>query len=424
MLAGVFALVAMLAAGPALASKYAAIVMDARTGEVLHHEDADATRFPASLTKMMTLYLAFEALDAGRIKLDQALPVSQHAQSMPATKLGLRAGSTLRVEQAILALVTKSANDAAVVLAEALGDSETRFAEMMTRKARQLGMNATVFRNASGLPNTAQVTTARDMAVLSRALIADHPKYYSYFGRRSFTYGGKQLHSHNRLMSRYDGMDGIKTGYINASGFNLAASAVRDGRRLIAVVLGGPSTAWRDNRVASLLDDGFGRRAPVRDIPALVASLPSSRSAPVPDAKPTPPGGAAKAATVQAVVAGAPVPDKKPATLAAGTAPRAAAAKPGAVPAAARAGAGDVWGVQVGAFSNRASSQQALTRASQKLPQLLADAEKTITAVPTSRGTVYRARLLGFDEKDARSICERLQRAGQRCMPVAPSEGT
>ncbi|MGQ9369763.1 serine hydrolase [Azospirillum sp. ST 5-10] len=418
-----------MAGSPVLAAKYAAIVVDARTGDVLHQDDADAQTYPASLTKMMTLYLAFEALDDGRLKLDQALPVSAHAQSMPPTKLGVRAGQTLRAEQAILALVTKSANDAAVVLAEAMGGSEWQFAQLMTRKARQLGMRTTVFRNASGLPDDEQVTTARDMAILSRALIADHPKYYPYFSRRDFVYGGKRLRNHNRLMSRYDGMDGIKTGYIRASGFNLAASAVRGGRRLIAVVLGGRTTAWRDNRVAELLDRSFGKTAPTRDMPALIASV-APDEVPLPDAKPLPPGAAArseaKAVKVQAAV-GAPVPDKKPATLVALAAPPAPDAKPVSVrPARAAvkpvAGA-DQWGVQVGAFSNRASSQKALASASKKLPRLFAGAEKSITEVPTRRGTVYRARLIGFGEKDARAICDQLQRAGQRCMPVAPSEG-
>ncbi|MEO5363119.1 MAG: D-alanyl-D-alanine carboxypeptidase [Magnetococcus sp. DMHC-8] len=238
---------------------YADLVMDARTGRILHATHPDELRHPASLTKMMTLYLAFQALKSGHLRLDQMLPVSQHAANQEPSKLGLRAGQQIRVEDALLGLVTKSANDATMVVAEALGGSEEQFARMMTNKAKSLGMHRTVFRNPSGLPNDEQVTTARDMAILGYALIYHHPQYYPYFSRGGFTYAGVRHNNHNHLMSRYRGMDGIKTGYIRASGFNLVASTVRGPTRLIGVVFGGRSAVARDNRMAVLLDQSFAQ---------------------------------------------------------------------------------------------------------------------------------------------------------------------
>lgn len=397
--AAVLAVCLAMGVEPALAEKYAAFVMDARTGEVLHQDNADEIRHPASLTKMMTLYLAFEALDDGKLSLDQRIPVSSFAESMAPTKLGVRAGQTLLVEHAILGLVTKSANDAAVVLAEAIGGSESQFAAMMTRKARQLGMRSTVFRNASGLPDDDQVTTARDFAMLGRALIQDYPKYYPYFSRRSFAYGGRNLPNHNRLMSRYDGMDGIKTGYIRASGFNLVGSAVRDGRRLIAVVMGGKSAVARDNRMAALLDDAFSRgRRGEPDAPVVARAEPTETPITVAAAKGVP--------AIQ--------PDRKPSAAA----PRGIGQLAAAVVAPPADDA--EWGIQVGAFSSKASGQKALSAASRKVPR---GVKSQITPVPTRKGTVYRARFIGMDEKEARALCEQLRRAGQRCMPVSPSEG-
>ncbi|HEY0837346.1 MAG TPA: D-alanyl-D-alanine carboxypeptidase [Azospirillum sp.] len=422
---GVAAMLAALAvtwSAPALAVKYEAIVIDARTGQVLHEENADAITHPASLTKMMTLYMAFDALDAGKLSLEQAMPVSEHAQAQSPTKLGLRAGSTIKGETAILGLVTKSANDAAVVLAEAIGGSHSRFAEMMTRKARELGMKHTVFRNANGLPDDEQVTTARDFAVLSRALLTDHPKYYPYFSRRNFMYGGRSVHNHNRLMSRYDGMDGIKTGYIRASGFNLAASAVRDGRRLIAVVMGGKSAVSRDNRMAALLDDAFTkarRNGPRNDDPKdrdapVVADADPDEAKPAP-AKPVQTA-SLQTGSLPAAKAGKPklAKPEKPQSIA----QLAAAASAPEPPA--RKGA---WGVQVGAFNSRAASQKALATATKQLPRVFADAKQSISETATKKGKVYRARLMGLDEKAARAACAELQRSGHRCAAVGPGAG-
>ena len=240
--------------------RYAAIVVDARDGTTLFAANADAPRHPASLTKMMTLYMVFEALRDGRLSLSTPMPVSADAASRPPSKLGLPPGSQITVEQAILALVTKSANDAAAVIGEYLaGGSEARFAQMMTLRARALGMTRTTFRNASGLPDPDQVTTARDMALLGRRLMHDFPDRFAYFSTPSFYFRGRTLHNHNRLLLEYDGTDGIKTGYVHDSGFNLVASARRDGVRLIAVVFGGSTGRERDRHMMALLDQGFAR---------------------------------------------------------------------------------------------------------------------------------------------------------------------
>jgi len=237
--------------------RYSAVVVDANTGEVLYAKRPDSPRYPASITKIMTLYLTFEALAAGRLSLSDTVTVSYHAASMAPSKLGLSPGQTITVDEAIRAVAVKSANDMAVALAERIGGSEQRFAALMTLRAQELGMTNSQFVNASGLPDTRQLTTARDIAVLSRSVMRDYPQYYSYFGLRQFAYRGEVMNNHNHLLDSMPGVDGLKTGFINASGFNLAASAVRDGRRLIAVVLGGSSTAARDNNVQDLLTVGF-----------------------------------------------------------------------------------------------------------------------------------------------------------------------
>lgn len=253
------ALVAVLcSASPAWASKYASIVVDMETGQVLHDRDADESRHPASLTKVMTLYLMFEALESGKIKLSDRLAVSKAASRAQPSKLGLKAGSTIKVEDAIRALVTKSANDVAIVVAEKLGGgSEAKFVAKMNAKAKELGMNATTFRNASGLPDKRQVTTARDMARLAEAIYLDHKKRYNYFALSSFSWGKRKYMNHNELLRRVEGVDGIKTGFTNASGYNLMASAERDGRRVIAIMLGGTTGKSRDAHVRDLIEAAF-----------------------------------------------------------------------------------------------------------------------------------------------------------------------
>ncbi len=244
-------------AAPAWAGKYASIVIDMETGQVLHDREADELRHPASLTKVMTLYLVFDAIESGKLKLTDRLPVSKAASRAQPSKLGLKSGSTIKVEDAIRALVTKSANDVAIVIAEKLGGSETKFVAKMNAKAKELGMLNTTFRNASGLPDKKQVTTARDMAKLAEAVYLDHKNRYNYFSLSSFSWGKRKYMNHNELLKRVAGVDGIKTGFTNASGYNLMASAERGGRRVIAVMMGGSTGRSRDAHVADLIEAAF-----------------------------------------------------------------------------------------------------------------------------------------------------------------------
>ncbi len=254
---------------------YASIVIDGSSGKVLNEVNADEQNYPASLTKMMTLYLAFQGLKNGTLQVDQQLAVSPWAAGKAPTKLGLRPGETIAVSDCILAMVTKSANDAATVVAEGLGGTESQFADMMNAQAALLGMRSTHFDNASGLPDPQNKTTARDLAKLAMALYRDFPQYDHYFATKEFMFRGQLVRGHNHLMDRYPGMDGLKTGFTDASGFNLASTAVRDGHRLFAVVLGGRTASARDQLMARLLDDGFDHR----DTPAiLVAEAAGSNS--------------------------------------------------------------------------------------------------------------------------------------------------
>lgn len=253
--------------------RYASLVVEARTGQVLSAANADETRHPASLTKMMTLYMLFEAMRDGRLNLSTPIRVSAEAASRPPSKLGVPAGGSISAETAILALVTRSANDIASAVGEALSGDEDAFARAMTMRARSLGMTRTTFRNASGLPDPEQVTTARDMTVLGRRLIADFPEHYHYFSVQYFAHGSRMIRNHNGMLRDYPGTDGIKTGFINASGFNIVTSAQREGVRLVGAVFGGSSWPQRNNHMAELLDEGFQRMG-VRSVPAMAQAAP------------------------------------------------------------------------------------------------------------------------------------------------------
>jgi D-alanyl-D-alanine carboxypeptidase len=288
---------ALLAAHPAAAQigsdRYASFVMDGRTGQALGGANADAPRYPASLTKMMTLYMLFEAMREGRVTMNSRIYISEEANSRQPSKLGVPPGMTIPVEVAIYALTMKSANDVAVAVGEALAGSEERFAQVMTQKARQLGMTNTTFRNASGLPDWDQTTTARDMATLGRRLFLDFPERWHYFGNSTIRAGNYAFRSHNRMIGEYEGVDGVKTGFINASGFNNVVSAQRQGQRVFVSVFGGSSWVERDRHAALLLDDGFARLgvqppARVPDAAMAMARAPSVL-------------GRARAATVEAV---------------------------------------------------------------------------------------------------------------------------
>jgi D-alanyl-D-alanine carboxypeptidase len=264
---GLVAAVLTISSDHTLAAPYADIVVDANSGNVLHSTNPDAQRHPASLTKIMTLYLLFEQLEAGKLKLDSQLKVSGEAAGQMPTKLGLKPGTTIQVEDAIKGIITRSANDVAVVVAEAIAGDEDDFAKRMTRKAQALGMSRTVYKNASGLPDNDQVTTARDQSILGRAIQERFPKYYKYFSTRSFTFRGQSISNHNHLLGRVDGVDGIKTGYIGASGFNLVTSVHRGNRYLVAVVMGGSSAGSRDAKMRDLISDKIAQASTSRTAP-------------------------------------------------------------------------------------------------------------------------------------------------------------
>ena len=293
-LCGFVAAVLTLSNDPTQAAPYADIVVDANSGAVLHATNPDARRHPASLTKIMTLYLLFEQLEAGKLKLDSALKVSAEAAGQTPTKLGLKPGSTLAVEDAIKGMVTRSANDAAVVVAEAIAGNEDDFAKLMTRKAQALDMKNTVYKNASGLPDDNQVTTARDQSMLGRAIQERFPRYYKYFSIRSFTFRGESISNHNHLLGKVEGVDGIKTGYINASGFNLVTSVHRGNRYLVAVVMGGSSGGSRDARMRELISEKIALASIKRTAPMVAEATGASDVKPEPmvvtkaEAKPEP----------------------------------------------------------------------------------------------------------------------------------------
>lgn len=406
---------------PPPAPTYAALVIDAATGEELHNTNADNRVYPASLTKIMTLYLVFDALETRRLRLDQALPVSAHAAGQAPSKLYLQQGQTITVEQAILATVTKSANDAAVVLAEALGGSEAEFARMMTHKARALGMSQTAFANASGLPNPAQESTARDFSRLAIAIIKRFPKYYSFFATDEFTYKGAVYRNHNKLLGSYDGTDGIKTGFINASGFNLAASVERNGRRLVAVVMGGASARSRDAFMENLLDANYQRMARPDQARTILASaeslMPPSPADPRPriirvatDKSESP---HLEAGIGSAAIAGL----AKSEIAALNRLARKVAATEEPTPRAARS---SQWAVQLATFSTKGAAHQAIAKATRAMPALK-QSPGTVHAARINKKTVYKAKFTGLGEDAARQACVKLK--PMATCTVMPADG-
>ncbi len=420
-LVGVVAGLLAAAPGAAFAAPDAAIVVDAKTGKTLYADRADSKRHPASLTKMMTLYLLFDALESGRASLDSRIKVSAHAAAQAPSKLGLKAGSTISVRDAILSLVTKSANDMAVAIAEYLGGSERNFAAQMTRKARELGMSRTTFVNASGLPDNAQITTARDMATLGRALREHYPQYFSYFSTPSFVYAGHRITNHNRLLGKVAGVDGIKTGYTRASGYNLVASVKRDNREIVAVVIGGETSSWRDKHTAYLIGkylpeasrgartavipggprSGYAGLVPVEDYP-LPRLAPGERDAfanasvaPLPVASATftsdavdPEGDAAVGDEVQA-------------------SPPPSVAVPG-------------WKIQIAAAPTRSSAEEILDQALTTASEILAEATPYTEPVEVGSATLYRARFAGFNDKNAaQAACAYLVKRQFNCLALS-----
>jgi D-alanyl-D-alanine carboxypeptidase len=410
---------------PAVASKDAYLILDATSGRELASEAPDELRHPASLTKLMTIYLTFSALDSGRLSLGDGLPVSINALNAPPTKMGLPPGGTVSVRDATMALVTRSANDAAVVLAEALGGDEPTFAQMMTNKARQLGMVSTVFRNASGLPHRDQVTTARDLARLAHALMRDFPHYYPIFSVQSWPYRGRSLENHNRMLGTYEGADGLKTGYTNASGFNLVMSATRDNRRLIGVVMGGDSAGQRDRMMALLMDQGFATAATLRLSPWTSIRKPSSArytsanfdpSLIIPES--TPRLAVASAQPLAGFAAAAP---PAAAPQAARTEQRVASlAGPPAQGGSPPPGGPAIgsWVIQVGSFGDPQAAQLALERASSALVDTMRTASATVDEVQMANKTFHRARLTNLSQAQAIDGCKRLEKKKIYCSAI------
>ncbi len=364
--------------------RYSSIVVEARTGRVLSAVNADEPRHPASLTKMMTLYLVFEALRDRRVALDTVVPVSPHAASMIPSKLGLVPGTRLTVEQAILGLVTKSANDAASALGELLGGDENRFAQMMTLRARTLGMNSTQFHNASGVPDPEQISTARDMSTLARRLVFDFPAQYRYFSVPEFRFHGRVIPNHDHLLQTYPGADGIKTGFVTASGFNMVTSALRSDVRLVGVVLGAKGPGERDGQMMALLDQGFEMMnvAPMtaayhREMPRVETPRASLMSQ-------------ASAATMVPMPPAPPPPPRPPVTAS--------------------------WGVQVGSFNSEPAARQAAMAA-----RKYADGGQIRIETGLALGhPVWRAQLSGMSAAEANSACNSMGKHKMACVVLHP----
>lgn len=476
----VLAVVAVLATGlvPAMAlasAKFAAMTVDARNGKVLFAENADSIRHPASLTKMMTLYLVFQDLAAGKISLDTPIKFSARATGMAPSKLGVKTGGTITVETAIRALVVKSANDVAAAVAENLGGSEKAFAQRMTRTARDIGMSRTTFLNASGLPNPAQVTTARDMATLGLRLMRDYPQYYPYFRTRSFVYQGRTITGHNRLLGSYEGTDGIKTGYINASGFNLVSSVRRGDKRLVGVVLGGKSGASRDAYMKKMLSQYFDDAKGGRTIAAYAGSSKGVKATDESEGeaataevttKPARKETAAKRlaakktkAAEQEVAAATPAEPSEQGDTADGLDSMANLAAQAASPvttgtttmaeqpapqvetvpqptmgddaaqapadqaqiASIAAGSDAGWTITLGDYATKADAQAVLQMTRKRTPDVIAGKTAQTVMVEKKGQITYRARFTGFDESTASMACKAIKKKKTPCEAQGPS---
>lgn len=393
--------------------KYSAIVIDANSGEMLYDKRADSPRYPASVTKIMTLYLTFEALSEGRLKLTDRVPITARAAAQAPTKLGLPVGDSVSVDEAIRAMTVKSANDIAVATAERIGGSESRFAALMTLRGQELGMRNTRFVNASGLPDSRQISTARDLAILSRATMRDFPQYYSYFSIKGFEFRGRYIGGHNRLLTSMPGFDGLKTGYTNASGYNLAGSAVKDGRRLIAVVLGGSSTAWRDNNMEDLLTTGFDvlKRRSHGERTSIAANLYEDEPT-GPIMRPSSEEGDGDQAGLKIVLTDSP---KPPPPLKVSPTLKAAQAPVKGKPAPKKA-KGE-WGVQVGAFKSKSLANEQLMLVRSRFSKFVADAEGAVEGAASS---TFRAQFQGLTAEAARGACQAITAKRQPCMVLAP----
>lgn len=385
------------------AGPYASLVVEVESERVLYAQHADELRHPASLTKMMTLYLVFEALAQGQLSLNDTFRASHYAVSRAPSKLGLRVGDVVTVEEGILALVTRSANDAATVFAEGLGGSESAFAFQMTQKARQLGMNSSVFRNASGLPDPEQVTTAWDMFRLGKALQKHFPQYYPYFSTDHFEFRSRSFHNHNHLLRNYYGTDGIKTGFVNASGYNLVASVRRNGLRLIGVVFGGDSAARRDAHMRDILDNGFDQlegREPTLRIAAM-----EHPETPVLLRRPP---------DVEPARTRLPIQDVAPAA----NRPHRGRSQGDVADHAGRSKERPSWQVRIGEFSQEQSAEQRLAQAVKVAPYAFRNARAAV-GIHIRRGRKsYVPYFKGMSKDDVKLACQALKRKRLECFPA------
>ena len=372
-------------------AKYASFIINENTKRIYHNTNADTRNYPASLTKIMTLYMVFDALKNKKISMNTKFKISKRAARQPPSKLNLSAGSSITVKNAILALITKSANDVATVVAENLGKSERNFARLMTRKAKKLGMTRTTFKNASGLPNRGQLSTARDMAILGMAIRKNHSNFFKLFKTKSFVYKGVKYTNHNNLLSSYSGTDGIKTGYTNASGFNLVASVERNGQRIIGVVFGGKKARSRDKHMINLLNKYF-KTSPSK--PLVRIAKPSE----MPKVRP-------KIIVAEKNVKNFKIPPKTTKTLYAGSVQ-------------------DDWFVQIGAFKNRLNAHKAARNARNIVPEQLGNLPASLSKITkTNNATnnleyLWRVRFIELAENQARSVCAELWTSGLSCIPL------
>ena len=371
-------------------AKYASFIINENTKRIYHNANADTRNYPASLTKIMTLYLVFDALKSKKISMSSKFKVSKRATRQPPSKLNLSAGSNITVKNAILALVTKSANDVATVIAENLGKSERNFARLMTRKAKKLGMTRTTFRNASGLPNRGQLSTARDMATLGIAIRKNYPKFFKLFKTKSFIYKGIKYTNHNNLLGSYSGTDGIKTGYTNASGFNLVASVERNGQRIIGVVFGGKKARSRDKHMVTLLNKYFKTSL---SKPLVRIAKPSE----LPKTRP-------KIVLAEKNIKNFRIPRKIINNI---------------IPNNIE----ENWFIQIGAFKNRLNAHKAARNARNVVPEQLGNLPASLSKITKSSTNnnlqyLWRVRFVELAENQARSVCAELWTSGLSCIPL------
>ena len=365
------------------------IIVDASSGEVISSSNADELRYPASLTKIMTLYITFDALDKGLIKMDNKLKVSRKAANRAPSRLGLKIGETITVETAVMALIVKSANDCATVLAEGLGYSEENFAETMTRVAKELGMKNTTFKNASGLPNSAQKTTARDMAILGAAMYHHFPQYYPLFSTRTFTFNGYTHYTHNKFLRNFNGADGLKTGFTNAAGYNIITSAEQNGQRVIAVTMGHRSAKGRDSHVAKMMNNGLSKLF-------LAAKT--------------------KGANIYAALDEKSSSNESSKTYAMNTSYHIEENEE------------DInenpssWGIQIGAFSNYSKARNYALEIKKEINKLYKDITVDIEAIQKNAAVIYRSKIIGFEKNTAENACIDLINSNKSCIVVAVDE--